>query len=195
MARRAAGCHVCEVCKKTYSSEDVLHQHKLLHSIKCTVCNAVFAQKIQLRFHHRKYHSDAGHFAGDLTCDVCSRTYQTKRQLKCHKLIHLSKKPFKCTKCNKTFAQKGGLVVHIKNKHTKIGRGRSKALVGKALLKNLEMALKCHICDKGFSTNVGLKIHIIRLHQRKAASATDNSRYVLAHYFPINKIWSQVIFQ
>ena len=50
-------------------------------------------------------------------CNLCPKSFPTNLSLTMHKNIHFDEKPFKCIKCEKTFAQKGNLRVHMYRNH------------------------------------------------------------------------------
>ena len=50
-------------------------------------------------------------------CNLCPKSFPTNISLTMHKNIHFDEKPFKCIKCEKTFAQKGNLRVHMYRNH------------------------------------------------------------------------------
>ena len=50
-------------------------------------------------------------------CNACPKSFPTNQSLTMHKNIHLDEKPFQCIKCEKTFAQKGNLRVHMYRNH------------------------------------------------------------------------------
>ena len=52
-----------------------------------------------------------------LICNSCPKSFPTGQSLTMHMNIHLDEKPFNCIKCEKTFAQKGNLRVHMYRNH------------------------------------------------------------------------------
>ena len=50
-------------------------------------------------------------------CDQCDKTFQEKRDLRHHLLMHIGVKLFQCDQCDKEFTQKGHLTVHLRT-HT-----------------------------------------------------------------------------
>ena len=54
----------------------------------------------------------------NLKCDECGKILSSKGNLKKHKVLHLSDKPWKCNECNLTFNQARDLNTHKMQKHT-----------------------------------------------------------------------------
>ena len=54
------------------------------------------------------------HLRKPVKCDLCDKTFASKQNLTVHLRIHNGEKPFKCDQCDKAFAQKGNLTAHLK---------------------------------------------------------------------------------
>ena len=52
------------------------------------------------------------------SCDVCGKVLSSKGNLKKHKVVHLSEKPWQCKECQMSFNQARDLNSHIMQKHS-----------------------------------------------------------------------------
>uniref|UniRef100_A0A8C5DP58 C2H2-type domain-containing protein n=1 Tax=Gouania willdenowi TaxID=441366 RepID=A0A8C5DP58_GOUWI len=77
-------------------------------------------------------------------CDVCNKCFILKHHLQSHMVIHTGEKPFKCDVCNKFCARKDNLLSHIR-------------------IHKKEKPFKCDVCSKCFKRKVNLKQHL-RIH-------------------------------
>ena len=104
----------------------------------------------------------------NLQCDVCSKTFASKRSLKNHMLLHNSDKKFKCLICGKMLNRKSSIREHVKM-HQK-GKQFKCELCGKSFGKRTclkrhimihtgEKPFQCPTCTKCFSRKGYLKIH------------------------------------
>ena len=85
-----------------------------MEPIKCPYnsCNKVYYTKFNLRRHINSYHLELKNFK----CDICSKSFVSKQNLKDHHYIHSGEKPFLCPEigCKKRFRQTSQLNVHLK---------------------------------------------------------------------------------
>ena len=109
----------CNLCKKTFSTKNVLIHHKMWHAgekpYSCDFCDKKFTQKSNLT-QHRRVHTGEKPFS----CKICSKAFSTKFSLSSHKLIHTGEKPFACDVCGKAFNKTSNLHSHRKNNHKEL---------------------------------------------------------------------------
>ena len=101
-------------------------------------------------------------------CDICKKTFKSKRILCYHTKIHTGEKPYECDICRKTFIWNGDLVNHRRT-HTgekpykcdmceKTFTQRSNLTTHKKIHTD-EKVYSCEICQKSFSQVTGLSYH------------------------------------
>jgi len=61
-----------------------------------------------------KFGSSGSSLRGTQVCSYCGKSFNTKKALKNHEMVHSEKKSFKCDVCFKTFLTRGGLISHQK---------------------------------------------------------------------------------
>ncbi len=83
------------------------------------------------------------------SCTLCDKSFAQKSHLTGHvNAVHRKLKPFSCTLCNKSFRDKPYLKQHVDAVHNKL------------------KPFSCTLCDKSFSSKSNLSLHI-RHHHRK----------------------------
>ena len=86
-------------------------------------------------------------------CQLCNRGFGDLNGIKSHVTVHLKSKDYICEKCDKRFAQKRDLNVHMKAVHLKI-----KDYI-------------CDKCDKRFAKNSHLNRHMKAVHLAHSAQS------------------------
>uniref|UniRef100_A0A182WQS7 C2H2-type domain-containing protein n=1 Tax=Anopheles minimus TaxID=112268 RepID=A0A182WQS7_9DIPT len=134
-------------------------------TLECEICSAPLESFVMLLDHYRSAHDTRGyvrccgkqffrryilvdHIAahrGSTRCEICQKTYKTKRYL----MLHMAKshsseeeRPFKCAKCHISYPKQYLLRAH----------------------ELLHVQQQCHICQKMLSNNQSLKVHIAQMH-------------------------------
>ena len=167
-------------CNKTFKTKSRLTQHKSTHSsvksFGCNKCDKRFKTNSNLNYHKKFVHSNIRQFV----CPQinCNKRYKRKFELKEHKRIHCSDKPFECEECNQRFKLKSHLKAH-KLIHSNVKQFiydvndcnksfRYKSNLNDHKIRN-HSDIKRHKCfhnncDKRFVTSTELKQHICHKH-------------------------------
>ena len=133
----------CDICGKRFSVGGDLTKHKRLHAgevlYKCKLCGkemntgrenadhrrmhegGIFCPhcgKPFTRLHNMKEHVRIAH-TGDknYVCRDCGKQFAYARNLRYHRRLHKSERPFKCAMCGKCFAGAGELGRHQRSAH------------------------------------------------------------------------------
>ena len=135
----------CDSCEKSFSSRSGFGNHMITtHSdstVKCELCDKTFGNKHYLRIHKKKHGK-----RNEFKCDLCLKTLSTMGHLKRHKEYkHSENRPFKCTKCSKSYKSNEDLVIH-QNIHNGI-------------------RYKCEQCDNSYTNKPNLHRHVKDIHQ------------------------------
>ena len=118
---------ICESCGKTLKGgvKALQRHHRLagckvenVPELQCSICSKLVSSrslKAHIEYHKKK--EDAMNNScctGNLSCQVCQRTFTTEVSLQRHRLIHENLKPHVCSVCKKRFRQKGSLDSHFR---------------------------------------------------------------------------------
>uniref|UniRef100_A0A674F4W2 C2H2-type domain-containing protein n=1 Tax=Salmo trutta TaxID=8032 RepID=A0A674F4W2_SALTR len=191
----------CPVCQKTFKFEATMVRHIASHQkeslnkcpdiLKCTFCEEIFSQGMDLKSHYSRTHQFTGPFpcpscqktfvsltelrlhqrneSTPYQCSVCQRLFRTQYTLTIHERIHTGEKPFLCAECGKGFRSEKLLQSHSKS-HVE-GKPHSCSTCGKRfqrrellkqhMLHHKDAAFICPDCGKKFFQLVWLRRHML----------------------------------
>uniref|UniRef100_A0A8D8QKJ4 Zinc finger protein 26 n=2 Tax=Cacopsylla melanoneura TaxID=428564 RepID=A0A8D8QKJ4_9HEMI len=169
----------CDYCKKKFPYKKILQNHiENVHlrdeSFSCFICGHTFKCKSYVSYHIKRSHMKlVANKTNYFPCSHCSRTFNNRQALSDHQHVHTGVKAHQCNICGKSYADRGGVVRHMKNTHER--REKPPPLIceicGKSYnyarglglhkaLKHLNLQPQCTICNKKFSGKKGLDIHM-----------------------------------
>ncbi|XP_038050418.1 zinc finger protein 271-like [Patiria miniata] len=133
--------HVCPVCNKVFKDSSNLKRHRRIHTREkpgvgvvrehcysqtesglkpflCDVCGQTFSAKKNLLKHQKKIHDFTMPAPSRVEkipydCDSCGKRFTKRSVMSRHSIrMHSTERPFRCSFCEKTFAQTCDLVRH-----------------------------------------------------------------------------------
>ena len=146
----AGPVHKCELCYKTFATDERLGKHMAVHAgdeskpLECSDCGKRFLTNSALAGHVKTHaHPDTLY-----DCPICLLEFEQVSSLKDHVYIHKENGVFTCPHCIKTFNEYPQIRKHIRAFHA-------------------EKRFPCASCDKSFTGKDKLKIHMVRHSEAK----------------------------
>ena len=162
----------CQLCDKGFAKLTALQKHVKGHTDKydCQKCGKRYSTKQSLMIHA----CEAEALTGDSSekkhfCDFCGAGFTKASYLTRHMASHTSK--YRCEPCDKTFARKETLSLHMLKEHPEdevvnsifqcevCKRVFTRALSLQNHMKSHTDQNKCDTCEKCFSSALGLMRH------------------------------------
>ncbi|KAK3595913.1 hypothetical protein CHS0354_014756 [Potamilus streckersoni] len=133
----------CEECGRTFIQQRWLKDHKRNGKCRfeCSYCGKVFLSR---RWDDYQTHLNHHNQERIHKCELCPKSYISKRSLKEHLLEHVGEKNYVCDLCGQRFLSAGRLWMHSKRWHPD---------------ENTSFA--CEICGKSFKMSASLRDHMV----------------------------------
>ncbi|CAH1111530.1 unnamed protein product [Psylliodes chrysocephalus] len=209
----------CEICSKQFLVKSLLDHHMFVHKgikpFKCQTCDKEFTHKPSFDRHVKKHQRpdfysvevktecDNGLIVYETQhvpfveprpyeCQLCSKTYRRKQELKKHMRNHTGERPYECHICQKRFTLKPVLQVHMKVHSGEKPYSCDVCFNKFSQKKNLsdhmrshtgERPFKCQFCSKDFFYMKNLKEHVLRHTGEKPFKCdTCNAEFAASRY-------------
>ena len=166
------------------------------NKFKCETCGKTFKSGILLKC-HQVIHKERTIF----TCDICGATFLRRSRFNKHCVKrHLLQQKYSCSKCSKSYYQKGHLKNHMLS-HSKVHSCSicSKIFKNRFVLGIHEVThvkdknVQCATCNKKFRTEFHLSKHVANIHQSREMYTCDRcgemyryKRSLCTHYMTVH---------
>ncbi|XP_037805303.1 PR domain zinc finger protein 15 [Lucilia sericata] len=159
----------CTACRKTFRSRSQKYYHLNCNQLQkflyqCEHCDKSFVRKSQWKYHNESHLSPINE------CKRCQKIFSNPLALKKHLSLHKVEPKF-CPHCDKSFKKKVSLEQHIAAQHlNQLQYGcaycnkkyASKSTLQLHLQSHERKRFECTLCEKQFQRNSILKLHLKR---------------------------------
>ena len=142
--------YICDVCEKSFHSQDLLDQHTINHTCSNNTIGKIWRNE-----------RNGTWKLGNFTCEVCDRFFTWKSQFNNHMKSHSNERPHKCDRCAKAYKVKRSLMLH-QISCRKINQTQNAR-------KEINNLVKREVCYKGFPLHKH-NIHDIHVSQGRMGS-------------------------
>ena len=184
-----AKSYVCERCGKSFPSIVAFKAHMKSHQLfhMCTFCEKIFTAKTKLRDHLAIDHRFDCSADDIFICSICEKKHLSSNDLNEHlNQDHNLMKEHICTQCEKAFATKPMLTIHLMESHefNPIESVSYKAELADSMandtsaaqalsLKSMQVVednnlkgVRCDVCGRMLSCNRSLSDHKRQVHDK-----------------------------
>ncbi|KAJ3661049.1 hypothetical protein Zmor_005470 [Zophobas morio] len=157
--------YACAKCGKGFSNIEAKEYHEdTLHTeffdacaeggVQCKLCDVKAVNKTMMDKHIKANHT----VEAPCLCDVCGKSFDTRKKLFLHQVVHETGKSWQCEYCSKSFKHKNALNAHM-NIHEvrsfecdECGRTFKKKFTLNCHKKEHlgQYTFQCHVCGKNF---------------------------------------------
>ncbi|XP_050725339.1 zinc finger protein 208-like [Eriocheir sinensis] len=175
MRTHSSSLLVCPYCSKTFQKHTELKAHKLKHrrEYPCSSCSRSYSSNEALVNHHLVHHAEA-----TLLCHVCSEPFARQLHLKNHLVTHSSSTPNICQVdgCHKMFRSESLLRNHAARRHQELHYDCSLCdrkfslesdQVRHAATHLGGSSVACEECGRSFRSEAQLERHLLTHTQEK----------------------------
>ncbi|XP_052888891.1 gastrula zinc finger protein xFG20-1-like isoform X2 [Anopheles moucheti] len=142
-------------------------------SVKCSICDASFATKLELEKHSKIHHPQSNlHF---YYCQACKKSFKTNRGMLQHsKIYHDAHETYCCHICERQFITKTNYLNHMRHHKDQVCGFCSSGWIGETkLLEHVRTAhsdrlFVCRFCNRKERLNKCLNRHLRTAHQQKS---------------------------
>lgn len=108
----------CQKCNVKFTGEKIFRNHlkksecikKQIQQYQCIVCSKIYARNAYLKRHLKQMHSSKSEY---FACDVCNRSFNSKRSLLRHFQNRDHRTTFQCEFCLRIFKRISGYKTHM----------------------------------------------------------------------------------
>ncbi|XP_066481968.1 zinc finger protein 214-like [Tiliqua scincoides] len=190
-----------EAISDSFDEEELAPTSEVVLPYCCRKCGETFHDLGTLQ-EHQQYHSSMAKHS--YQCPICSKEFFRTANLRLHRLIHSSDKPYKCPECDKGFIHKVDFWRHLQNVH-KVER--SKTLKNGSLVtepsmhgdqhlacqvylgescRELPKPYICPTCSKSFRTSNLLSKHKV-IHRKDKLHKCQKCKRTFVHLITLKR--------